>query len=201
MIRVLLAEDQALLRGALCEILTRDPEIDVVAECARGDEVVSQAQATSPDVAVLDIEMPGIDGIEAAGQLNQINPGVKILMLTVFGRPGYLQRAVKSGALGFILKDAPPKELIAAIKRTAAGERVVDPELALVAMANGASPLTPREQEVLSLSRTVPTTAGLAERVHLSEGTVRNLLSTAIQKLDAAGRGDAARIAQENGWL
>lgn len=201
MIRVLVAEDQALLRGALCEILGRDPDIEVVAQCARGDDVLALAQGSLPDVAVLDIEMPGVDGLEAAGVLSENLPGIRVLMLTVFGRPGYLRRAMDKGVLGFILKDAPPRDLISAIKKTAAGERVIDPGLALTALERGQSPLTAREQEVLSLSRTVATTAELAQRLHLTEGSVRNVLSLAIQKLHARGRAQAALIAEENGWL
>ena len=201
MIRVLVAEDQALLRGALCEILGRDAEIDVVAECARGDEVLASARETTPNVAVMDIDMPGIDGLEAAKLLSQQLPDVRILMLTVFGRPGYLRRAMANGALGFILKDAPPADLIDAIKRTAAGERVVDRNLAVAALERGDSPLTPREQEVLSLSRTVTSTTDLAEQLHLTDGTVRNTLSIAMQKLNAKSRAQAAQIAEANGWL
>jgi two-component system, NarL family, response regulator DesR len=201
MIRVLVAEDQALLRGALCEILGRDPDIDIVAQCSRGDEVLAKAQASEPDVAVLDIEMPGIDGIVAAGQLASQLPSVRVLVLTVFGRPGYLRRAVDNGVLGFILKDAPPQDLISAIKKTAAGQRVIDPDLAIRALDRGQSPLTAREQEVLSLSRTVTTTTELARLLHLGEGTVRNVLSIAMQKLHAHGRAQAAAIAEENGWL
>jgi two-component system response regulator DesR len=201
MIRVLVAEDQALLRGAICEILARDPAIEVVAQCARGDEVLALAQEFVPDVAILDIEMPALDGIEAAGLLTANLPQVRVLVLTVFGRPGYLRRAMDNGVLGFILKDAPPRDLIAAIKKTAAGERVIDPALAVTALERGLSPLTAREQEVLSLSRTVATTAELARQLHLTEGSVRNVLSLAIQKLHAHGRAQAALIAEENGWL
>ncbi len=201
MIRVLVAEDQVLLRSALCEILSRDPDVTVVAECGRGDEVVAAAREAHPDVAVLDIEMPGLDGLEAAGQLAAALPEVRVLMLTVFGRPGYLRRAMDNGALGFILKDAPPGELLVAIKRTAAGERVVDPDLAVAALERGSSPLTAREREVLALSRTVPGTGDLARQLHLTEGSVRNHLSLAMQKLHAQGRAQAARVAEENGWL
>ncbi|MFA7266974.1 MAG: response regulator transcription factor [Candidatus Nanopelagicales bacterium] len=201
MIRVLVAEDQALLRGALCEILGRDSQIDVVAACATGSEVIQTARHTHPDVAVLDIEMPGIDGLEAARQLSIECPEVKVLMLTVFGRPGYLRRAISNGALGFILKDAPPATLIDAIKRTAAGERIVDPDLAVSALEHGQSPLTARETEVLALSRTVTSSAALASQLHLSEGTVRNLLSSVNQKLHATSRAQAAQIAESHGWL
>jgi two-component system response regulator DesR len=201
MIRVLVAEDQTLLRGALCEILDRDSDIEVVAQCARGDDVLALAQESLPDVAVLDIEMPGLDGLEVAGLLTVNLPQVRVLVLTVFGRPGYLRRAMDKGVLGFILKDTPPRDLIYAIKKTAAGERVIDPSLALTTLERGQSPLTAREQEVLSLSRTVATTAELARQVNLTEGSVRNVLSLAMQKLHAHSRAQAALIAEENGWL
>ena len=201
MIRVLVAEDQTLLREALCEILNRDPQVRVVCQCASGSDVLAAAQLNGPDVAVLDIEMPGLDGLEAARQLRDELPMVRILMLTVFGRPGYLRRAVTNGALGFILKDAPPAELLAAIKRTARGERVIDPKLAVAALEHGDSPLTEREGQILALSRTVSSSAALAKRLHLSEGTVRNTLSTAMQKLHAPTRSEAARIAEAHGWL
>jgi len=200
-IRVLVAEDQALLRGALCEILDRDPDLMVVAQCSRGDEVLDQARHHAPDVALLDIEMPGSSGLEAAEELVHHLPAVRILVLTVFGRPGYVHRAVDAGALGFLLKDAPPVELIRAIKRTAAGERVIDPALALNALERGRNPLTEREREVLALSRTEPNTAELASALHLTEGSVRNIISMSIQKLHANGRAQAALIAEENGWL
>jgi len=200
-IRLLVAEDQVLLRGALCEILDRDSDIEVVAQCSTGDEVLRQAQMTHPDVAVMDIEMPGMDGLEAAKQLASELPEIRVLILTVFGRPGYLRRAMDSGVLGFILKDAPPRELISAIKQTAAGERVIDPALAVMALERGQSPLTDREREVLALSRTVATSKELAGQLHLTEGSVRNVLSIAIQKLHAHGRAEAALIAEENGWL
>ncbi len=201
MIRLLVAEDQALLRGALCEILDRDSDIEVVAQCSTGDEVLHQAQRTHPDVAVMDIEMPGMDGLEAARQLASELPEIRVLILTVFGRPGYLRRAMDSGVLGFILKDAPPRELISAIKQTAAGERVIDPTLAVMALERGQSPLTDREREVLALSRTAASSKELARQLHLTEGSVRNVLSIAIQKLHAHGRAEAALIAEENGWL
>ncbi|MDZ7578703.1 MAG: response regulator transcription factor [Candidatus Nanopelagicales bacterium] len=201
MIAVVVAEDQALLRGALCEILSRTDDIQVVGQCARGDEVPAEVVRLRPDVAVLDIEMPGLDGLEVARQLTSVAPATRVLMLTVFGKPGYLRRAMNNGALGFVLKDSPPDQLVDAIRRTANGERVVDPELAITALRRGDSPLTPRETEVLAASRRFPGTADLARHLHLSAGTVRNTISTAIQKLAATGRADAARIADDNGWL
>lgn len=201
MIKTLVAEDQALLRGAICEILRRDPEIDVVAECANGAEVLPAVRLCPPDVAVLDIEMPEIDGLEAARLLLTEFPDVRVLILTVFGKPGYLRRAIGNGALGFMLKDAPPADLINAIKRTSHRERVVDPKLAVAALERGDSPLTPRETQILDLSRKIAATTDLARALYLSEGTVRNTLSMAIQKLHAQTRAEAARIAETNGWL
>ena len=201
MIRILLAEDQALLRGVLAEVLAREPEFEIVAEIGRGDEVLTAARTNTPDVAILDIDMPGIDGLEATRQLHEELPDVKVLVLTVFARPGYLRRALANGALGFLLKDTSPADLVDAIKRTAVGERVVDPSLALSAVSGGDSPLTERETELLALTRSIESTAELANRLHLTEGTIRNVLSTAMNKLHAQTRAQAARIAEENGWL
>ena len=201
MIRVLIAEDQALLREALRDVLSRADDIEVVASCDRGDAVLQAALDSRPDVALLDIELPGIDGLEAAAQLHNAMASCRILVLTVFGRPGYLRRALDSGALGFVLKDTPPAELITAIRRTAAGERVIDGDLAIAALDRGRSPLTNRERDVLAMSREVAGTGEIAQRLHLSEGTVRNYLSAAIQKLNAATRAEAARLAEEHGWL
>jgi two-component system response regulator DesR len=201
MIRVLLAEDQTLLRATLAEVLSRDPDLEVVGLCGRGDEVLALAESTSPDVAVLDIDMPGRDGLDVAKELAESLPLVRVLILTVFARPGYLARAMDHGALGFLLKDTPPAELVDAIQRTARGERVIDTSLALSAVSRGASPLTERESEVLALTRSVESTADLASRLHLSEGTIRNTLSSAMGKLHASSRSQAARIAEEAGWL
>jgi two-component system response regulator DesR len=201
MIRLVVAEDQTLLRLAICELLERDPELTVVASCGRGDEVEALVAEHQPDVAVLDIDMPGKTGLEAAEDLAQRGFSTRVLMLTVFGRPGYLRRAMQNGAMSFLLKDSPPAVLIDAIKRTASGERVVDPELAMVALSTGENPLTPREREVLRMSTSGASTQSLANTLHLSEGTVRNTLSAAIQKLSAEGRAEAARIAEDNGWL
>ncbi len=201
MIRVLLAEDQTLLRAVLTEVLARDAELEIVAECSRGDQVLTLAMSTSPDVAVVDIDMPGLDGLEVAELLTREMPQVKILILTVFARPGYLQRAMANGALGFLLKDTPPEELIEAIKRTSRGEHVVDANLAVSTLTSGDCPLTSRECEVLALSWSVDSTKDLAAQLHLSQGTVRNTLSSAMRKLNAQSRGQAARIAEENGWL
>ena len=201
MIRVLVAEDQAMVRGALSALLGLEGDITVVAEVARGDEVLPAAQATRPDVALLDIEMPGIDGLQAAAALREHLPSCRVLMLTTFGRCGYLRRAMASGAVGFLLKDAPATELAAAIRRTMAGERVVDPDLALATLSEGDNPLTNREREVLHASLSGASIADIAAKLYLSEGTVRNHISVAIQKLGARNRIEAARLAEEKGWL
>ena len=201
MIRVLLAEDQDLVRGAMAALLSLEPDIEVVAEVDRGDEVLAAALASRPEVALLDIEMPGSDGITAAGELRRRLPECRVLILTTFGRPGYLRRAMASGAAGFMLKDAPARELAVAIRRTAAGERVVDPVLAVQALSDGDSPLSSREAEVLLSTSDGSSVADVAQRLFLSEGTVRNHLSAAIQKLNARNRMEAARIAREKGWL
>jgi two-component system, NarL family, response regulator DesR len=201
MIRVLLAEDQAMVRGALAALLTLEGDIEIVAEVTRGDEVVAAALAAQPDVALLDIEMPGMDGLEAAAALRRHLPSCRVLILTTFGRPGYLRRAVESGVAGFVIKDAPADQLAVAIRRVVAGERVIDPALALAALGEGSNPLTPRESEVLATSAGGASIAQIAATLHLSEGTVRNYLSEAIQKLEARNRVEAAHIAREKGWL
>jgi len=201
MIRVLLAEDQAMVRGALAALLNLEGDIAVVAEVARGDEVVPAALAAEPDVALLDIEMPGLDGLQAAAALRGACPSCAVLILTTFGRGGYLRRAMASGAVGFLLKDAPATELAVAIRRAVAGERVVDPDLALAALSEGENPLTGREREVLRASLGGASVADIAGALFLSEGTVRNHLSVAIQKLGARNRTEAARLAEEKGWL
>ena len=201
MIRVLLAEDQAMVRGALASLLGLEDDIEVVAQVERGDKVVEVAVKTSPDVALLDIEMPGQDGITAAGELRTRLPSCRTLILTVFGRPGYLRKAIDAGVSGFLLKDAPPDELAAAIRRTAKGEKVIDTQLAVAALSEGSSPLTPRERDVLAMSTRGASVEEIARSLHLTNGTVRNHLSIAIQKLNARNRVEAARIAEEKGWL
>lgn len=201
MIRVLIAEDQALLREALADILARTEDIQVVAQVGRGDEVVPTALKVKPDIALLDIELPGKDGLSAAAELHDRMPACRLLMLTVFGRPGYVRRALDSGAVGFVLKDASPAQLVDAIRRVAAGERVIDPQLVMATLDEGDNPLTQREREVLTMSARGATAAELARALHLSEGTVRNHLSVAIQKLGARTRLEAIRAAEEKGWL
>jgi two-component system, NarL family, response regulator DesR len=200
-VRVLLAEDQAMVRGALSALLTLEDDIEIVAEASRGDEVLPAALDTLPDVALLDIEMPGGDGLEAAAVLHERLPSCLVVILTTFGRSGYLRRAMESGAVGFLLKDAPASELAEAIRGAVKGERVVDPALAAAALSEGDNPLTEREREVLAASEGGATIEDVAATLYLSEGTVRNYLSTAIKKLGARNRVEAARLAEKKGWL
>ncbi|HET9981770.1 MAG TPA: response regulator transcription factor [Ktedonobacterales bacterium] len=200
-IRILLAEDQAMVRGALAALLALEPDMEIVAEVARGDEVVAAALAAQPDVALLDIEMPGADGLTAAAEVHAQLPACRILILTTFGRPGYLRRAMESGVVGFLLKDAPATQLAAAIRRAMAGERVVDPTLAVSALSEGVSPLTERERMVLAAASHGASIAEIAASLYLSEGTVRNYLSVAMQKLGAHNRVEAAHFAEQKGWL
>ena len=201
MIRLLLADDQELIRAALAVMLGLEDDFEVVVTVGRGDEVVEAARAHRPDVALLDIDMPGIDGLAAAGALAHEVPECRSLILTTFGRPGYLRRAMESGAYGFVVKDAPPDRLADAVRRVAAGERVVDPALAAATLSLGASPLTPRERDVLVAARPGATVAEIASRLFLSEGTVRNYLSAAIAKAGARNRAEAVRAADERGGL
>ncbi|MEU7960612.1 response regulator transcription factor [Micromonospora humida] len=200
-IRLLLADDQALVRGALAALLSLEPDLDVVAEVGRGDEVVDAARRTGPDVALLDVEMPGLDGIAATAALRAALPGCRVLVVTTFGRPGYLRRAMEAGAGGFVVKDTPARQLADAVRRVHAGLRVVDPALAAETLAAGTSPLTERETAVLRAARSGGTVADLAAALHLSEGTVRNHLSAAIGKTGARNRATAVRLAEQNGWL
>ena len=197
----MIAEDQAMIRGALAALLATEPDIEVVAQVERGDAVLEAAMKSMPDVALLDIEMPGKDGITAAADMRDKLPSCRVLILTVFGRPGYLRKAIDAGVSGFLLKDAPPDELAAAIRRTAKGEKVIDSQLAVAALSEGTSPLTPRERDVLAMSVRGASVEEVARSLHLTNGTVRNHLSIAIQKLNARNRVEAARIAEEKGWL
>jgi two-component system response regulator DesR len=201
MIRILLAEDQGMMRGALALLLNLEEDIEVVAQVAAGDEVVPAALETRPDVALLDIEMPGMNGIDAARELREAVPECRVLILTTFGRPGYMRRAMEAGASGFLVKDGPVEQLAAAIRRVLAGERVLDSALAAEALMSGSNPLTAREQDVLRESGDGATVADIAKRLYLSENTVRNYLSSAISKTDARNRIEAARTARDNGWL
>ena len=201
MIRLLLADDQALVRGALATLLALEPDLEVVAEVGRGDEVVAAAREARPDVALLDVEMPGLDGIAATRALRAAVPSCRVLVVTTFGRPGYLRRALEAGAGGFVVKDTPARQLADAVRRVHTGLRVVDPALAAESLAAGDSPLTERETEVLRAARDGGTAADLAAALHLSEGTVRNHLSSAIGKTGARTRAEAVRLAEDAGWL
>jgi two-component system, NarL family, response regulator DesR len=200
-IRLLLADDQQLVRSALAALLELDEAFEVVAQVGRGDQVVAAAREHQAEVALLDIEMPGLDGLAAAAALAQEVPQCRVIILTTFGRPGYLRRAMESGALGFVVKDAPAEQLADAVRRVAAGERVVDPALAAATLAGGASPLTGRERDVLVAARSGATVADIAGKLFLSEGTVRNYLSAAIAKTGVRNRVEAVRVADERGWL
>jgi two-component system response regulator DesR len=201
MIRLLIADDQDLIRSAFAALLGLEPDFEVVATVGRGDEVIDAARKHRPDVALLDIEMDGIDGLTAAAVLAEQVPGCRALILTTFGRPGYLKRAMEAGARGFVVKDAPPERLAEAIRRVAAGELVVDPALAAETLAHGDSPLTARERDVLTTARPGRTVAEIASILFLSEGTVRNYLSSAIGKLGARNRTEAIQTAEARGWL
>jgi two-component system response regulator DesR len=200
-IRLLLADDQAMVRGALAALLGLEPDLEVVAEVGRGDEVVAAAQASQAQVALVDVEMPGLDGLAATRLLRQARPECRVLIVTTFGRPGYLRRAMEAGAAGFVVKDTPARQLADAVRRVHQGLRVVDPALAAETLTSGASPLTGRETEVLAAARDGGTVADLARKLHLSSGTVRNHLSAAIGKTGARTRAEAVRLAEENGWL
>lgn len=201
MIRVLLAEDQAMVRGALAALLTLEGDMEIVAEVGRGDEVAVVARATQPDVALLDIEMPGRDGLTVAAELRTEVPACRVVILTTFGRPGYLRKAMESGVVGFLLKDAPSAQLATAIRRVMVRERVVDPTLAMTALSDGNNPLTERERTVLAAATNGASIAEIAQSLFLSEGTVRNYLSVAMQKVGAKNRTEAARMAEQKGWL
>lgn len=190
-----------MVRGALRALLAMDADIQVVAEVARADEILTTAMAAKPDVALIDIEMPGGDGISAAALMHERLPHCRSLILTTFGKPGFLRRAMETGSFGFLLKDAPPEQLALAIRRTARGERVIDPGLAASALSEGVSPLTERERQVLAATDRGADLDEIASKLFLSRGTVRNHLSNAIQKLGARNRLEAARLAEAKGWL
>jgi two-component system, NarL family, response regulator DesR len=200
-ISILLAEDQGMVRDALATLLDLEPDMEVVARVSSGDQVVASAMTLRPDVALLDIEMPGMGGLAAAEQLHRAVPECRILILTTFGRPGYLRRAMEGGASGFMVKDGPVEELASAIRAVLQGKRVIDPGLAAAALSTGPDPLSPREREVLGAAADGSTVADIARRLFLSEGTVRNYLSSAIQKVGARNRLEAIAVAEQNGWL
>ncbi|REF30819.1 response regulator transcription factor [Calidifontibacter indicus] len=201
MIKVMLADDQALVRGGLAALLSFESDLEVVAEVGSGDDVVDVARRTRPDVVLMDVEMPAKDGITATADVTAAIPDVRVLIVTTFGRPGYLRRGLQAGAAGFVVKDTPARELAAAIRRVHVGLRVVDPSLAADSLVSGESPLTTRESEVLREARAGGTVSDVAKRMFLSEGTIRNHLSSAIGKTGARNRAEAVTIADNNGWL
>jgi two-component system response regulator DesR len=201
MIKILLAEDQGMVQDALATLLDMEEDMEVVARLASGDRVVRAATALHPDVALLDIEMPGMDGLTAATELHRVMPECKILILTTFDRPGYLRRAMQAGAAGFMVKDGPVEALAQAIRGILEGKQVIDPALAAIALRTEPDPLSPRERDVLAAAAGGSSVAGIAAQLFLSEGTVRNYLSSAIQKVGAHNRLEAIRIAEQKGWL
>ncbi|MEU7857325.1 response regulator transcription factor [Nonomuraea sp. NPDC049141] len=201
MIRVILAEDQGMVRGALASLLGLEPDIEVVGEAADGEAAVAVALAERPDIALLDIEMPVMDGLSAGARITEQVPGCRVMILTTFGRPGYLRTAMEAGAVAFLVKDSPARELAAAIRRVHAGERVIDPGLAAAALSAGPNPLSARERDVLAAAADGSTIGDIARHLHLSEGTVRNYLSSAIQKTHARNRIEAVQRAKTQGWL
>ncbi len=200
-IRLLVADDQALVRGALAALLELEPDIEVVGAAADGEEALELAAALTPDVCLMDIQMPGIDGIEATRRLRAASPATRVLIVTTFARPGYLRDALDAGASGFMVKDAPAEQLADAVRRTHAGLRVLDPALAEKSLFEGANPLSDRERQVLRLAADGRSAAAVASEVFLSAGTVRNHLSAAIGKTGARNRAQAVRIAQDKGWI
>ncbi|MER6395841.1 MULTISPECIES: response regulator transcription factor [unclassified Kitasatospora] len=200
-VRVLLADDEHLIRGALAALLSLEDDITVVAQAASGPEAVAMAQAHRPDIAVLDLQMPGLDGIEVATELRRLLPDCRSMIVTGHGRPGYLKRALEVGVRGFLPKTVSAADLAGIIRTVRAGGRYVDPELAADAISAGETPLTPRETDVLELAADGTSIAGIAERAALSQGTVRNYLSSAAGKLGAENRHAAVRIAREHGWI
>ncbi|MFJ9109800.1 DNA-binding response regulator [Streptomyces sp. NPDC102283] len=201
MVRVLIAEDERLLRKALVSLIGLDPYIEVVAELSDGAQVVPRAQATRPDVAILDIGMPGMDGLTAAATLHTAVPECRTMILTSIARPEHLRRALAAHVHGFLLKDSDPQALTDAIRSVAAGRRVIDPELALAALDSQPPPLTPRELQVLRMASEGEGSRQIAARLRLAGGTIRNYLSTVVTKLGARNRVDAIRIARESGLL
>ena len=201
MIRLLLAEDQGMMRGALALLLGMEHDVEVVAQVGRGDEIVDAALLARPDVALLDIELPGRSGLDAAADLRDEVPDCRVLILTTFGRPGYLRRAMEAGAAGFLVKDGPVEELAEAVRQVLRGETVIDPALAAAALGAGPNPLTAREREALAAAVDGATIADIAVRLRLSESTVRNYLSSAIGKTSTRNRMEAVRAARQQGWL
>ncbi|MFJ9213948.1 putative two-component system response regulator [Streptomyces sp. L-9-10] len=200
-IRILLAEDMNMVRGALVALLNLESDLKVVCELERGDHILPAALEHRPDIAIIDIDLPGIDGLTAAARLRESLPECRTLILTSLGRPGTLRRALSAHVSGYLLKDAPPQELATAVRRVVAGHRVIDAQLALSAWDGAESPLTERETEVLRMAAEGSEANEIARDLHLSPGTVRNYLTTIVAKLNARNRVDAIRIAQEADWL
>ncbi|MFE7747501.1 response regulator [Streptomyces sp. NPDC057428] len=200
-VRILLAEDQGMMRSALALLLGMEPDFEVVSQVDAGDRIVESALVSRPDVALLDIELPGRSGLDAAADLRDEVPECRVLILTTFGRPGYLRRAMEAGAAGFLVKDGPVGDLAKAIRRVLTGERVIDPALAAAALGAGPSPLTARERDVLNASVDGATVADIATKLNLSASTVRNYLSSAIGKTATRNRMEAVRAARQQGWL
>ncbi len=200
-LRILLAEDVAMVRGALVALIELEPDMKVVATVERGDDIIPEALAHAPDVAIIDIDLPGLDGLTAASQLHDRLPRCRALILTNLSRKGNLRRALAAHVSGYLLKDAPPEELAKAIRNVVAGHRVIDPQLAVSTWESGENPLSMREHEVLRVAATGAQPAEIAASLHLSVGTVRNYLTTIVTKLNARNRVDAVRSAHEAGWL
>ena len=198
---ILIAEDQRMMRSALTSLLDLEADLTVVGGVGRGDEVVAAAQRLRPDVVLLDIELPGRSGLDVIAPLLEAVPGCDVVVVTTFGRPGYLGRALAAGARGFLVKDDPVDQLAAAIRRVRAGERVVDPQLAAEALVVSDTPLTEREADVLRASATGAAVVDIARKLSLSPSTVRNYLSNAIGKLGARNRIEALTMARDRGWL
>lgn len=200
-IRIMIVEDQAMVRGALAALLALEPDLEIVAECADGESALSQLDNVDPDVVLMDIELPGVSGIDTIEEISKRCSSAKSIVLTTFGRPGYLRSALDAGAVGFLVKDAPAAELAISIRKVHSGGRAIDPELAMAALSLGPNPLTPRQREVLRLTRLGLSVGAMAEKLSLTEGTVRNYLSEAISATCAENRYDAARVAESSGWL
>lgn len=201
LIRVLIAEDQTMMRGALALLLELEPDIEVVAQVGDGNRVIAEAVRTRTDVALLDIELPGASGLDVCARLRDSLPDCEAVMVTTFGRPGYLRRAIEAGAKGFLVKDGPVEGLAEAIRDVSAGKTVIAPDLAVAALSAGNNPLTDRERDVLNAAADGSTAVQIAERLHLSDSTVRNYLSAAIGKTRTRNRTAALNVARENGWL
>lgn len=200
-IRLVIADDQAMLRGALAALLELEEDLTVVGVAASGEEAVEVVARTAPDVCLMDIQMPGMDGIAATTAVRTASPQTRVLIVTTFARPGYLRSALEAGASGFLVKDAPAEQLADAVRRVQAGLRVVDPALAEASLFEGANPLSERERQVLRLAADGRSAAAIASEVFLSAGTVRNNLSSAIGKVGASNRAQAVRMAQDKGWI